>query len=109
MADSAPKLTIVASRVGEAGSSAVAKQTVDNQNSEKESGKPSTAQVRYLRQGLHQAGGKLPLFNEDGQEIVAKTIRACIEKGWAEPWFDNPVKPNWLVCKLTEAGRKVAK
>ena len=71
-------------------------------------GRPSQAQLRYLRCGLDQAGGKLPLFDDDGQEFSAKTIRACIEKGWAEPWFDNPAKPNWLVCKLTETGRQVA-
>ena len=33
------------------------------------------------------------------------TIRACIDHGWAEPWFTNPLKPDWLVCKLTDAGR----
>ena len=108
MADSAPKLTIVTSRAGEAGNSGEAKQSVDNQNVAKENVKPSTAQVRYLRQGLRQAGGKLPLFNQDGQEIASKTIRSCIDRGWAEPWFNNPAKPDWLVCKLTEAGRKVA-
>lgn len=68
-------------------------------------GKPSAAQARYLKMGLDQAGGKLPLFDESGQEIKPATIRSCIEKGWAEPWFNNPVKPDWLVCKLTDAGR----
>lgn len=71
-------------------------------------GKPSAAQMRYLRLGLNQAGGKLPLFDSDGQEISPKTIRSCVAKGWAEPWFDNPAMPNWLVCKLTDAGRKAA-
>jgi hypothetical protein len=32
-----------------------------------------------------------------------------MEKGWAEPWFDNPIKPDWLVCKLTEMGRRALK
>jgi hypothetical protein len=32
-------------------------------------------------------------------------VQSCIEQGWAEPWFDNPMKPDWLICKLTEAGR----
>jgi len=32
-------------------------------------------------------------------------IRRCLAAGWAEPWFENPIKPDWLVCKLTEAGR----
>lgn len=72
------------------------------------SGKPSTAQLRYLKLGLDQPGGKLPLFDDEGQEIKPATIRSCVEKGWAEPWFDNPVKPNWLVCRLTEHGRKVS-
>jgi len=67
--------------------------------------KPSPAQLRYLRLGMGQAGGKLPLFDEEGQEISAKTIRSCVEAGWAEPWFANPVKPDWLVCRLTPMGR----
>jgi hypothetical protein len=33
-------------------------------------------------------------------------VRACIAHGWAEPWFGNPLKPDWLVCKLTEKGRR---
>jgi hypothetical protein len=32
-------------------------------------------------------------------------VRSCIDQGWAEPWFSNPLKPDWLVCKLTAAGR----
>ena len=68
----------------------------------------SEAQLRYLRLGLEQPGGKLPLFDRSGQEIKSATIRSCIEKGWAEPWFSNPVKPDWLVCRLTGKGRDVA-
>ena len=67
--------------------------------------KPTEAQRRYLARGMSQPGGKLPLFDEQGQEYDARTIRACIKAGWAEPWFANPLKPDWLVCKLTEAGR----
>ena len=26
---------------------------------------------------------------------------------WCEPWYANPVKPDWLVCRLTDEGRKV--
>lgn len=66
----------------------------------------SPAQRRYLKRGLRQAGGKLPLFDEYGQEVDVRTIRSCIRAGWAEPWFHNPLKPDWLVCKLTEAGRR---
>lgn len=68
--------------------------------------RPTPAQIRYLSRGLSQAGGKLPLFDEEGQRIDPRTIRRCIAAGWAEPWFDNPIKPDWLVCRLTAAGRQ---
>ena len=64
------------------------------------------AQGRYLARGGDQAGGKLPLFDESGQRIAASTIQACIRHGWAEPWFANPIKPDWLVCRLTARGRE---
>lgn len=70
--------------------------------------RPSAAQLRYLRHGLDQPGGKLPLFDEEGQEISPRTIRACVDRGWATPWFENPIRRDWLVCRLTEAGRAVA-
>lgn len=69
---------------------------------------PTSAQRRWLARGLDQPGGKLPLFDAQGREVPKATIRACIEAGWAEPWFANPVKPDWLVCKLTPEGRRVA-
>lgn len=69
--------------------------------------RPSVTQVAYLACGVGQAGGKLPLFDRQGQRFSAQTIRSCIERGWAEPWFDNPIKPDWLVCKLTEDGRAI--
>jgi len=59
----------------------------------------------YLALGRKQPGGKLPLFDVHGQEINAQIIRGCVEKGLAEPWFANPMKPDWLVCRLTDAGR----
>ncbi len=66
--------------------------------------KPSEAQRRYLARGLKQPGGKLPLFDDDGRAIDRKTVESCVEHGWAEPWFANPTKPGWTVCKLTAAG-----
>ncbi len=72
---------------------------------EHEAGRPSPAQRRWLERGLAQPGGKLPLFDEWGQRVSERTIRVCIDQGWAEPWFTNPLKPDWLVCKLTDAGR----
>jgi hypothetical protein len=70
--------------------------------------RPSTAQLAWLKRGLRQPGSKLPLFDEWGQRVNEQTIRSCIAQGWAEPWFANPLKPDWLVCKLTEAGRNLA-
>lgn len=66
----------------------------------------SQAERAYLEAGLNQAGGKLPLFDRRGQEISSSLIQACIEKGYAQRWFANPLKPDWLVCRLTDKGRK---
>ena len=67
--------------------------------------RPTAAQVRYLRRGLDQPGGKLPLFDDSGAAISPRTIRSCVKQGWAAPWISNPVKPDWFVCKLTDRGR----
>ena len=72
-------------------------------------GRLSAAQRRYLERGISQPGGKLALFDTNGREIDPRTIRSCIERGWAEPWFSNPLKPDWLVCKLTKEGREAVK
>ena len=69
--------------------------------------KPSASQRAWLARGLDQPGGKLPLFDIQGKQVSPRTVKACIEQGWAEPWFANPLKPDWLVCKLTDAGRRV--
>ena len=68
--------------------------------------RPTHAQAVWLKRGLAQPGGKLPLFDEVGQHYDPRTVRACLDKGWAAPWIGNPLKPDWLVCKLTEAGRR---
>ena len=69
----------------------------------------SADEIAYLRMGLRQPGGKLPLFDETGQEFKPVTIRNCVEKGFAERWFANPLKPEWLVCRLTETGREAVR
>ena len=66
----------------------------------------SKAESNYLKQGLKQPGGKLPLFDGRGQEISSTIINSCLKKGLAERWFANPLKPDWLVCRLTEKGRQ---
>lgn len=78
----------------------------DGGGSKKATHKPSPSQLRWLSRGKVQAGGKLPLFDENGQKVSERTVRSCIDKGWAEPWFANPLKPDWLVCKLTDSGRR---
>jgi hypothetical protein len=65
------------------------------------------AQRRYLKRGLSQPGGKLPLFDRNGAQISRRTVESCIAAGWAEPWFVNPVKPDWLVCRLTATGYRI--
>jgi hypothetical protein len=70
--------------------------------------RPTEAQRRYLLRGLTEPGGKLPLFTCNGREVPRQTIAACTAHGWAEPWwFNNPIKPDWLMCKLTPAGCRV--
>jgi hypothetical protein len=69
--------------------------------------RPTGPQRRYLERGAGEPGGKLPLFDRDGREVPRKTIEACIAHGWAEPWTLNPIKPDWVVCRLTAAGRRV--
>ena len=67
--------------------------------------RPTSVQRSWMERGLDQPGGKLPLFDADGRKVDPRTIRRCIEEGWAEPWFSNPIKPDWLVCRLTDKGR----
>ena len=69
--------------------------------------RPTDAQRRYLERGLTQPGGKLPLFDRHGREVPKKPVESCITRGWAAPWMANPLKPDWLVCRLTAAGYRV--
>jgi len=78
---------------------------VDGTSESTVTAKPSEAQLRYLERGLGQPGGKLPLFDETGQRVDPRTVRACLARGWAEPWTHNPIAPDWLVCRLTSTGR----
>lgn len=68
---------------------------------------PSPAQRAYLMRGLTQPGGKLPLFDGEGREVASETVRVCLARGWAEPWFANPIKPDWIVARLTPAGYRL--
>jgi len=69
--------------------------------------RPTEPQHRYLARGLTEPGGKLPLFDHDGRKVASRIVQACIAHGWAEPWIHNPIKPDWLVCRLTAKGYAV--
>jgi len=69
--------------------------------------KVTAAQIRWLERGEREPGGKLPLFDGSGRKVSDRTVRSCIDKGWAEPWFNNPLKPDWIICKLTDSGRAI--
>ena len=69
--------------------------------------RPTVGQRRYLARGLTEPGGKLPLFDLEGREVAKNTVESCVARGWASPWVQNPIKPAWLVCRLTPAGYRV--
>ena len=71
--------------------------------------KPTQPQREWLERGLSEPGGKLPLFDYRGQKISSRTVESCVKYGWAEPWFNNPIKPDWQVCKITILGKNVLK
>jgi hypothetical protein len=70
-------------------------------------GMPTALQRAWLARGLGQPGGKLPMFGPEGRAVDPRTVKACLDKGWCEPWYANPLKPDWLVCKLTVDGRRL--
>ena len=70
--------------------------------------KPNVNQSRWLKRGLNKPEGKLPLFDGNGQKISERTIKSCLKKGWAKPWFIDSRKTNWTMCKLTHLGKVVA-
>ena len=54
---------------------------------------PSAAQKAWLKRGLTQPGGKLPLFDEDGQQVCERTVRACIDKAGRNRGFPTRSSP----------------
>ena len=70
--------------------------------------RPTAAQLAYLKRGLSQPEGRLPLFDRHGQRYNGRTIQSCIDQGWVEPWFDGPSESDWTVCRLTSSGAALA-
>lgn len=80
--------------------------SVKNRTREDKKRSVTIKEHNYLVMGASQPGGKLPLFDDNGQEINSAIIKSCMKKGLVERWFANPLKPDWLVCRLTEKGRQ---
>ena len=62
-----------------------------------------------VRVAEHVERGHVEDSRDSGRDggVDAAVVRRCLERGWSEPWFNNPLKPDWLVCRLTEAGYRV--
>lgn len=63
----------------------------------------SAAQRAYLKRGVGQPGGRLPLFDWSGQKVSTSTVQACVRRGWAERVTSSPQAqlPHY---RLTESG-----
>ena len=61
---------------------------VEASDLKKKTVKPTTGQLKWLTQGLTQPGGKLPLFDENGQRVSKRTVESCLEKGLTQPGRD---------------------
>ena len=59
----------------------------------KPAARPTAPQLRWLRRGLDQAGGKLPLFDEEGQRVSERTVRSCIDRAGPRPGLPIPSSP----------------
>lgn len=66
--------------------------------------KLTRAERDYLILGKKQQDGKLPLFDDNGQMINFNTVKSCLDKGLTERWFISPMRPDWPIYRLTDAG-----
>jgi hypothetical protein len=65
--------------------------------------------LAWLKTGVNNPEGRLSLFDGGGQRIDGKIQRFAIQSELAEGWFANPMRPDWMVCRLTERGRRLLK
>ena len=68
-------------------------------------GRPTPVQLEWLRRGLDRPGGNLPLYDTYGQRVSDRTMKSCVEHGWAAR-RDEAMR-DWQLCQLTSAGREV--
>lgn len=62
--------------------------------------------IAWLYTGATNREGRLALFDDTGQRIDKTIQQIAISQGWAEGWFANPMRPDWMVCRLTPSGRR---
>ena len=67
--------------------------------------RPTPRQLEWLRRGLDRPGGNLPMFDTHGQRVSDRTMKSCVDHGWAEN-RDEAMR-DWRLCQLTTAGRRV--
>jgi hypothetical protein len=67
--------------------------------------RPTPTQLEWLRRGLDRAGGSLPIFDTEGQQISSRTVKSCVDRGWAER--KDKLTRDWQLCQLTPAGRRM--
>ena len=59
----------------------------------------------WLRGGLERPDGRLAIFDTFGEPVDKAVVKSAISLGLAEPWFSSPMRPQWMVCRLTAKGR----
>ena len=59
----------------------------------------------WLQGGEAREDGRLALFDQFGEPIDRKVVKTAIASGFAEPWFASPMRPQWIVCRLTSKGQ----
>lgn len=62
--------------------------------------------IAWLKTGAGNKEGRLALFDGTGQRVDQTVQRAALSQGWVEGWFANPMRPDWMVCRLTPSGRR---
>jgi len=71
--------------------------------------RPSPDELNWMRRGLGQPGGKIPVFDENDNPVDPKIVRRCLEQQWVEPWIGNQKNPDnlYMACRLSPLGRRL--
>jgi len=60
----------------------------------------------WLEAGSQRTDGRLAMFDQFGEPVSKGVIKTAIASGLAEPWFSSPMRPQWMVCRITQKGRE---